>query len=69
MVYRPETAVVDPDRSKRSHIVVPQVARVVLALRQRHMLLGEDVAKTAEMERLGVGDDAIKVEDDRAQHV
>ena len=56
------------NRSKRTDIVVSEIAGVIIAFGEREPFLSEDVAKCAEVERLAVGENAVEVEDDGANH-
>src|SRR5205823_937453 len=55
-------------RAKHPHIVESEIARVVLVLAEIDAVLGEHVAKGAEVKRLAVGDHAVKIEDDGTDH-
>ena len=54
--------------SNAPDIVESEVAVVVLAFGERDAAFGEHVAEGAEVQRLAVGDHAVEVEHDRADH-
>ena len=56
---------------RREHpvVVVAEIARVVLLARQRQAERLEHLLIRAQVQRLGVGEDAVEVEDDRRDHL
>jgi hypothetical protein len=61
---RPREAAVFRDRSKRSFIIEPEIAGVVLAFIEGDVRVIEDGLIRTEVQRFAVGDDAVEIEDD-----
>ena len=64
----PLHASIGGNRAERADIVVAEVPAVVVGFGERDGLLRQDVTQGAEMQRLGVGDDAVEIENDGADH-
>ena len=61
-----DATLVNPERPEHADIVEAEIPIVVVALRERHALGREHVAKRLKVQRLAVGDDAVEIEDYRA---
>ena len=49
-------------------VVVSEVSSVVVGFGEHDGLLSQDVTQGTEMQRFGIGDDAVEIEDDGADH-
>jgi len=64
----PLHASVGGNRAESADIVVSEVPAVIVCFAERDGLLRQDVTQGAEMQRLGVGDDPVEIENDGADH-
>ena len=68
LIGGPRSGAIRADRAKGAGVAESEVFLVIVVLGQLDAFFGQDVAKRSVVHRFAVGDDAVEVEHNGAQH-